>query len=134
MPELNFLPDWYRVHRRRRMALAIQTAALLTMLMSMAFWVQWSHHQAKAFGAELLTLEQRQLETNHQLQLLGDQRVQQRRLERQVQALDQLGPGLSAGRFINALEAAAPPTMSLTNLSIGDTDPANGAATARGIS
>jgi Tfp pilus assembly protein PilN len=128
MPDLDFLPSWYTLLRRRRRELAVELAIVLAFLAGMIGWVRWAHLRATTYVAELSRVEQQQVEADRQLQLLADRRQTLDKLERQLQALAQLGPYLSTGRLVNALETAAPPSMSLTDLSVSQ--PSRSAGTA----
>ena len=118
MRELEFLPDWYGVVRRRRAWVIAQAWGTGALLLVLVIWTCVSNFRAmtaqgeQAQVIEKVTRSQKLVDELHLLQL--DKQTWNERGE----VLDKIGLSVESSRLLTAIADATPATITLTNFNI----------------
>lgn len=118
MREVEFLPSWYPVLRRRRALAATQSYATATLMLGLLLWgaVARQHLGQKHAAAELTNDELRQV--RGELKMLDEQLVLKRQLEQQEAILRRLGLQVDATRLLGELDELMAAEMFVLELSV----------------
>ncbi len=118
MRELEFLPPWYHVLRRRKRRLRLQTSLTLAVFSGFCLWNFQAARNVRNAEAALNSLRSQALQTENELGRLAyleQLRVQWRQ---QDQIIARLGVSVESSRLIGTLESLMPPSMALLDFQI----------------
>lgn len=118
MREVEFLPAWYPVLRRRRALAATQSYATATLMLGLLLWgaVARQHLGQKQATAAMTTEELQQV--RGELKMLDEQLVLKRQLEQQEAILRRLGLQVDATRLIGELDELMAAEMFVLELTV----------------
>lgn len=118
MRELEFLPAWYPLLRRKRRILVIEAWLGLMIIATIGLWLVLSAHNVIA-RETLLTDRQKQLsQSNYELQKLAELESLKRQMSDQAKLMARLGPNVPMGRLMETLEQTLPKEMALLDVSV----------------
>ena len=116
MRELEFLPDWYKVVRRRRLAVIVQVWATVALLLVLLVWTGICRFRVLTSRNELGQLKKQMAATQLDLDHLDQLNQMKRRWTEQGEVLAKLGVSVDSTRLISLLAENTPESVSLTNL------------------
>jgi hypothetical protein len=116
--EVEFLPPWYPVLRRRRALAAAQSYATATLMLGLLLWgaVARQHLGQKQATAAMTTAELQQVRGD--LKMLDEQLVLKRQLEQQEAILRRLGLQVDATRLLGELNVLMAAEMFVLELAL----------------
>ena len=118
MRELEFLPDWYPLLRRRRRILVLEAWLAILIIAVLGLWLILSAHNVIA-KESLLDVRQKQLtQSNYELQKLAELESLKRQMSDQAKLMAHLGPNVPMGRLMDTLTQTLPKGMALQNVTV----------------
>lgn len=114
--DVEFLPAWYPRIQRRRRAVVVQgwvTLAVVVLFLGVALGKRWELRRA---GTAAIECSDQISESQKQLARLNEKLQYEAQLRQQEEIIAKLGLDVDATRLMNALEAAMPRQMALTEL------------------
>jgi hypothetical protein len=118
MRELEFLPAWYPMLRRKRRVLLMEAWLAVTTVAVLGLWLILSAHNVIA-RETLLTVREKQLtQSNYELQKLAELESLKRQMSDQAKLMAHLGPNVPMGRLMDTLEQTLPKGMALLNVTV----------------
>jgi hypothetical protein len=127
--EIEFLPDWYPLARRRQRWLVLQGWVALLVLMGMGLWLLLARRNVSAAAADLASVDAQLAQSKLELRQLDEQLELQRQLEVQRQIVSRLGLPVEMSRLLQTLENVMPREMSVVELAVDTDEQARGIAT-----
>ncbi len=118
MRELEFLPDWYPMLRRKRRLLVLETWCGILIVAVLALWVILSARDVSARQTLLGTRQGELRQTDSDLQKLNELESLKRQMSDQAKLVAHLGPHVPIGRLIDDLEKKMPKEMALLDVSL----------------
>jgi Tfp pilus assembly protein PilN len=116
MREIEFLPDWYPVIRRRKRVVTLQGWLMLVIALSMALWVFLVHRNIRMAEASDGMLREQLHQTHVELTEMDQLDQDRKALRHQEEILNSLGLHVESYRIIRALDEAMPTHMSLLGM------------------
>jgi hypothetical protein len=116
--ELEFLPDWYVVVRRRRKALVAQAWATAALLLILLVWTGVARFRVLTARNELAGVRRDMTATQADLNKLDSMILLQRRWTEQGEVLAKLGVSIESTRLMGLIAKATPNTVALIGLSL----------------
>ncbi len=118
MRELEFLPDWYPMLRRKRRILVLETWCGIMIAAALVLWVILSARDVHARQTLLGTRQGEIRQTDSDLQKLNELESLKRQMSDQAKLVAHLGPHVPIGRLIDDLEKKMPKEMALLDVSL----------------
>lgn len=118
MRELEFLPDWYPMLRRKRRVLVIEGWLAIIIFACLGFWLILSAHNVIARESLLHVQEKQLTQSNHELQTLAELESLKRQMFEQAKLMEHLGPNVPMGRLMNSIEQCLPPGVALLDVTV----------------
>lgn len=118
MREIEFLPDWYPVMRRRRALAATQSYATAALMTGLLLWGVVGHQQVSQRQALAGQTAQELQQVRGDLKMLDEQLRLKQQLEQQEAVLRKLGLQVDATRLIGELDALMGQQAFVTELSL----------------
>jgi hypothetical protein len=115
MRELEFLPQWYRLTRQSKRAVAWESWVLLVLIGALSSWtiLARSNEQIKQ---TTLSMRQGQLDQTHsEERMLAEQLRLRQDLQEREQIIASLGLSVEMTRLLQTLDAVTPKELSLTD-------------------
>jgi hypothetical protein len=116
MRELEFLPAWYPLLRRKRQRLMFQLWLTGAIIAGLTLWIVLSERNVRAAEYSMHTLEGQLNQADDQLHKLGELESYELQLSKQAEIRNRLGPHVSTSRIINVLDESMPPGMAMLDL------------------
>jgi hypothetical protein len=116
--ELEFLPDWYPMLRRKRRILVLETWCGIMIAAALVLWVILSARDVHARQTLLGTRQGEIRQTDSDLQKLNELESLKRQMSDQAKLVAHLGPHVPIGRLIDDLEKKMPKEMALLDVSL----------------
>jgi Tfp pilus assembly protein PilN len=116
--ELEFLPDWYPMLRRKRRILVLETWCGVMIAAILCLWIVVSARDVSARQTLLGTRQGELRQTDSDLQKLNELESLKRQMSDQARLVAHLGPHLPIGRLIDDLEKKMPKEMALLDVSL----------------
>jgi hypothetical protein len=116
--ELEFLPDWYPMLRRKRRILVLETWCGIMIALALGLWVIVSARDVSARQTLLGTRQGEIRQTDSDLQKLNELESLKRQMSDQAKLVAHLGPHVPIGRLIDDLEKKMPKEMALLDVSL----------------
>lgn len=116
MREIEFLPNWYPVFRRRRGLAVTQAWATAVLLATTCLFGVAAHHQVMAHEAAGRVVQGELRQTRSQLKLLDEQLAMKKQLEQQGLVQTRVGLQIDGTRLISELTNLMTPDMALLEL------------------
>ena len=135
MREVEFLPAWYPLLRRRRLMMYAEAWAIVAAVAAMAVWLLIFHRNVRMAEASLGGLDRQLTQTDADIQRLNEQRALKEQLQRQGEVSAKLGPYVPQARLVSSLADIMPREMTLLDLSsnvVEQPRPAQALVSARG--
>src|ERR1700728_440780 len=118
MRELEFLPAWYPMLRRKRRILLTEAWLAVTIVAVLGLWLILSAHNVIA-KESLLSIREKQLtQSNYELQKLAELESLKRQMSDQAKLMAHLGPNVPMGRLMDTLEQVLPKGMALMDVTV----------------
>lgn len=117
MRELEFLPTWYPVLRRKQRFLIAQAWAALAIVCAFGVALLVSVHRVHATEEILNSKHNALAASDSQLQKLNELQSLKIRMSRQVALMSHIGPDIPMARILSTLEEVLPAGMALRNVS-----------------
>lgn len=118
MRELEFLPGWYPMLRRKRRILMLETWCGVMIAAVLGLWVIFSARDVSARQTLLGTRQGELRQTDSDLQKLNELESLKRQMSDQAKLVAHLGPHVPIGRLIDDLEKKMPKEMALLDISL----------------
>lgn len=118
MPELEFLPPWYGLARRRKRILLLQVWTTLLLVAGLGCWLTLAKRNVSIAEASLATLNSQLQQLRSDLVKLDQQLELKRELVVREQVNAKLGVPIDMTRLLSTLERIMPREMSLVELNI----------------
>lgn len=118
MREMEFLPSWYRVVRRQRIAVIVQAWATVGLLVVLLVTTGLSKFRLINARAELSNVRQQMAVTQKDLDELESMKQLQRRWSEQGEVLAKLGVSVESTRLMGLLAQATPESIALIGLNL----------------
>lgn len=118
MREMEFLPSWYRVVRRQRIAVIVQAWATVGLLVVLLVTTGLSKFRLINSKAELSNVRQQMAVTQKDLDELESMKQLQRRWSEQGEVLAKLGVSVESTRLMGLLAQATPESIALIGLNL----------------
>jgi len=116
--EMEFLPSWYRVVRRQRIAVIVQAWATVGLLVVLLVTTGLSKFRLINSKAELSNVRQQMAVTQKDLDELESMKQLQRRWSEQGEVLAKLGVSVESTRLMGLLAQATPESIALIGLNL----------------
>jgi Tfp pilus assembly protein PilN len=118
MRELEFLPAWYPMLRRKRRILLMEAWLAVTIVAVLGLWLILSAHNVIA-KESLLSIREKQLtQSNYELQKLAELESLKKQMSDQAKLMAHLGPNVPMGRLMDTLEQMLPEGMALMDVTV----------------
>ena len=118
MRELEFLPTWYPVLRRKRRIIVIEAWLAVTIVAALGLWLILSAHNVIARETLLQVREKQLTQSNYELQKLAELESLKRQMSDQAKLMAHLGPNVPMARLMDTLEQELPKGMALLDVSV----------------
>jgi len=116
MREMDFVPSWYPLMRRRKRWLKLQITATLVSVVALSGWMLESRASVKAKRELRGLLDMKLTQSSEELHLLSEQVELKAQLQKQKQIMDRVGRHVESSRMLALFEKTLTPEMSVTEL------------------
>lgn len=116
MREIEFLPDWYRQVRRRRMWLVVQWWSTFGLLIVLLVWTGVAHFRVITARRDHRALQQASDRAEVDLKRLDELNLLKRRWDEQGEVLSKLGVSIESTRLIGTVAQATPESVALVGM------------------
>jgi Tfp pilus assembly protein PilN len=116
--ELEFLPSWYGVARRRRIALIAQAWATACLVLVLLAWTGVARFRVLTARNDLGNLRAQMAKTQADLNKLDAMNALKRRWSEQGEVLSKLGVSVESTRLMGLIAQATPESVALIGLSL----------------
>jgi len=116
--ELEFLPPWYPIVRRRRIAVVVQAWATLALVLILLGWTGVARYRVLTARQELGSLRKEMQSTQRDLDKLESMTQLKRRWSEQGEVLSKLGVSVETTRLMGLISQATPDSVALIGLSL----------------
>jgi Tfp pilus assembly protein PilN len=117
MRDLEFIPSWYPLLRRRRRILLVEGWAIVGVVAVMAVWLMIFHHTVNVARASLGALDRQLSQTDADLVRLNELRLLKQQLQHQGEISARLGVYVPQAKLLATLAEIMPREMTLLDLS-----------------
>lgn len=118
MRELEFLPSWYSVVRRRKMAVVIQAWATVGLALTLLVWMAIAQFRVLSARSELSTLRKDMAKTQEDLNRLDSMTQIKRRWSEQGEVLSKIGVSVESTRLLGLIAQSTPESISLIGMNL----------------
>jgi len=118
MRELEFLPTWYPMLRRKRRILVTEAWLAVAIVAALGLWLILSAHNVIARETLLHVREKQLTQSNYELQKLAELESLKRQMSDQAKLMAHLGPNVPMARLMDTLEQMLPKGMALLDVSV----------------
>ena len=118
MRELEFLPDWYPMLRRKRRFLVLEAWLGAVIAAALCLWVILSARNVIAKQTLLNTRQGQLQQTGYELEKLNELESLEAQMSEQAAIFAQLGPNVPVGRLIDDLDKKMPREMAMLDVSV----------------
>jgi hypothetical protein len=117
MRDVEFLPAWYPLLRRRRLMMYAEAWAIVGVIVAMGAWLMVFHQSVRSAEASLDSLDRSLTQTDADLLRLNEQKTLKEQLQRQGEVSARLGPYVPQARVLSEIARIMPREMTLLELS-----------------
>jgi Tfp pilus assembly protein PilN len=118
MRELEFLPGWYPLLRKRRRILLVEAWLSVVIFLALCLWLVLSAHNVIAKESLLHQRQQQLDQSNAELQKLAELESLKKQMSEQARLMAQLGPNVPMGRLMDTIEQVLPREMALQDVTV----------------
>lgn len=118
MRDLEFLPSWYPMLRRKKRIVMIEAWLGVAVILGLGLWMGLSARNIRTRQALLNTRQGQLRQSNYELQKLNELESLKRQMSDQAQLVTRLGPNVPIGRLIDVLDQMMPNGMALIEMTI----------------
>ncbi len=118
MRDLEFLPDWYPMLRRKRRLVILETWLAGAVVGVLGLCMILLQRNVQAAGGVLGSIQGQMSQADLELQHLSEMQSLKRQMSQQAQILTALGLHVPTARLINAVEAVMPEKMALLDFTV----------------
>lgn len=122
MRDPEFMPPWYFLLLRRRRMVAAELWTFGAIVVVLAGWGLWGHHQISSAQSHLSNIRLQLTETGVDLQRLNEIEAVKKELEHQDQINRSLGLHVPASKMLSVLDQLMPPSMALDQCTMETAD------------
>lgn len=116
MRDIDFLPGWYPVLRRRRALVVTQAWATAVLMATICLFGVAAHHRVMAFEDNGRVIQRELVQTRSELKMLDEQLRLKKQLEQQGIVQSRVGLQVDVTRLLGELEHLMGPDMALLEL------------------